>query len=59
MNAYDLDALSNGKIWYRMVNASKGPFIIEHDTGIVSTRTPLDREKIGGSRYQVMTGCFF
>ena len=36
-----------------MVNASTGPFIIAHDTGIISTRVPLDREKVGGSQYQV------
>ncbi|XP_067948200.1 protocadherin beta-10-like isoform X2 [Watersipora subatra] len=54
VDAYDRDIRANGDIWFRMVNASRGPFIIEHDTGIIYTRTPLDRERIGGGRYQVV-----
>ena len=53
MSAWDPDEGANGDVWYRMVNASTGPFIIAHDTGIISTRVPLDREKVGGSQYQV------
>lgn len=55
VTAVDPDEGTNGDVWYRMVNASSGPFIIAHDTGIVSTRAPLDRERTGGSQYQVRT----
>lgn len=54
MTAADADEGNNGKVWYRTVNASSGPFIIAHDTGIISTRMPLDREKVGGGQYQVI-----
>jgi len=50
----DPDERANGNVWYRIANASSGPFIIAHDTGIISTRSPLDREKIGGGQYQVL-----
>ncbi|KAF6016771.1 PCDH1 [Bugula neritina] len=53
VTAMDPDERANGNVWYRIANASSGPFIIAHDTGIISTRSPLDREKIGGGQYQV------
>lgn len=55
MTASDADEGSNSDVWYKLEDAASGPFIIAHDTGIISTRSTLDREKNGGAQYQVIT----